>query len=104
MSKRQSAPPRSITPADLDNRDFTYCQVFFYQRRPAEYFLVGTPFKREAKPRAWAHAQARWGEQIKEICLYPRTYVDAARKLLGEGKVEELPQTDSSLDALIGAL
>jgi hypothetical protein len=77
-----------MTPQQLEERDYSYCQVFYSDRPLGERvqrFLVGTPHKREALSRAEAYATARWGPP-SSVYVYPRNYIRRARDLFARGE------------------
>lgn len=76
----------------IEAKDFTYVQVIWSS--PDDFFvgrfLVGSPFKAEAKRRAELAIPRLFpgrGEP-KTIHYYPRTYVAKARKLLDAGMTD----------------
>jgi hypothetical protein len=77
-----------MTPAQIDARDFSYVSAFYANPYGVRHFLVGSPFRAEARRRAWAYATTQWG-QPKSISIYPRTYVREARLLNDLGLTDQ---------------
>ena len=75
-----------MTAQQIESRDFTYCTVVYSDRQFGFYgFVVGTPFRPEARERAKAYATAKWGHAPDKIDLYPRTYISDARRRFAQG-------------------
>lgn len=74
----------SMTPEQVESRDYTFVTAVYSAPLTFRRFLVGAVRKAEAEQRAADYATAVWG-QPDTIRLYPRNYVTKARALFAEG-------------------
>jgi hypothetical protein len=81
----------------IEAKEFSVCSAMIRtpmpvsERYPAgwessvEYFLWFNPFKSETEEPALAFARERW-DNVREVHVYPRTYIKKARQLHHEGR------------------
>ena len=72
-----------MTWTDVLNRNYTFCTAY-YGFGMFERFLVSATKRAEAKARALAYCEARWGAP-RSLEVYPRNYVRRAKALYESG-------------------
>ena len=81
---------------DIKTRNFTFVTAVYNYKEETKLFngelthlsfIVGTPFVKEAKERAYQFATEKWGQRPEIVHLYPRNYVREARSLFAQGLI-----------------